>query len=309
MSIESIFIDITNSSDAGATKLPLSHPATRFIMPVLARSNAGEFVASGTAFLVAPYLAVTATHVLMDLARRTHRRASDPAVVNMPFWLTLSQMNLGGDGALSCDWISTKQWAQERHDLAFVRLEPGSMTVEHLQSAVPFRHVADMTVIPPKVGERVVAVGFPEPKILVKAEDRIDYHLTMAATYGTVSEVHPGGRDRCMLPFGCFAVTADFRPSMSGGPIFNSEGRVCGIVCSGTNTEPGIPPISYGALLWPLLGVELDMRYENVQLPPSYEALQLARSGLIQMQGWERVSIHHGEDGERRTRVTFSDAP
>ena len=63
----------------------------------------------------------------------------------------------------------------------------------------------------------------------------------MATSVGEVTNVYPMGRDSSMMPGPCFATNARYEGSMSGGPAFNDDGHLVGIVSScskGDDVEP-----------------------------------------------------------------------
>jgi hypothetical protein len=79
---------------------------------------------------------------------------------------------------------------------------------------------------------------------------------------------------------------------MSGGPVFNPNGQVCGIICS------NIPPftdkedhISYVTSLWPMMNTLVDLDWKGCPANSPYPALELAKLGYIHVVNWERVTI------------------
>ena len=64
------------------------------------------------------------------------------------------------------------------------------------------------------------------------------------------------GRDRLILPTACFETSARFDPGMSGGPVSDEEGAVCGVIASGVDYDSGDPGFTSYAF------------GESVRLPP-----------------------------------------
>jgi S1-C subfamily serine protease len=76
---------------------------------------------------------------------------------------------------------------------------------------------------PPKVGERVVAIGYPLASIM---------GLTAKLTTGDISALAGSSDDPRYYQF-----SAPVQPGNSGGPLLNSSGEVIGVVTSKLNWE------------------------------------------------------------------------
>jgi len=74
---------------------------------------------------------------------------------------------------------------------------------------------------------------------------------------GFVNQVYPAGRDRLMLPEACMETSLDIRGGMSGGPVFNAEGRLCGVNSTSLEEHQDSPPVAFVSLLNPLLDMTL----------------------------------------------------
>lgn len=80
-----------------------------------------------------------------------------------------------------------------------------------------------------------------------------------STSVGTVVEIHDERRDNFSITWPCFRVNARFDGGMSGGPVFNEAGELCGLVCACMPPgEPGGDHVSYVTSLWPMLAIELD---------------------------------------------------
>jgi hypothetical protein len=159
-----------------------------------------------------------------------------------------------------------------------------------------------LNVLPPVVGSRIVGFGYHSSKISLGVETpeqiTVEWFDSPATTVGEVIEIHHKQRDSSMLPFPCFQTNARFEHGMSGGPVFNESGELCGLICS------GFPPddntyTSYAVSIWPALGTELDLPYEGFLRGAKYSCLELARRNIITANGWERVNL------ESPTRVSL----
>jgi hypothetical protein len=90
---------------------------------------------------------------------------------------------------------------------------------------------------------------------------------------------------------------------MSGGPVFNSTGRICGLVSS--NMPPDTPEgdhSSYVSLIWPVLGLGLTVDPVPPRVPiPRYHVKRLVDNGMMQMLHADIVTVTD-EQGEDRLR-------
>lgn len=93
----------------------------------------------------------------------------------------------------------------------------------------------------PKVGTKISAVGYARfsvgsdvstPEV---REVEIDPNFHFSS--GEITQVFRGGRDMTMLPTACFETSARFDAGMSGGPVFDEEGAVCGVVASSLESD------------------------------------------------------------------------
>jgi hypothetical protein len=103
-------------------------------------------------------------------------------------------------------------------------------------------------------GTPVQAFGFPRADVLFDEQTK-GWRLEHAAggSAGVVTEVFEEGRDRAKKPFPCFEMDIEIRSGMSGGPVVNADGHVCGIVTgSWTFADPGAH-LSSASLLLPAM--------------------------------------------------------
>jgi Trypsin-like peptidase domain len=217
----------------------------------------------GTAFLIGPSLAFTATHTIDDVSE-------DYAVI---------AQQIVDHGKTPLLWSVTAMYRSPAAvseddrplDIAVLALEAFGEAIETERHR---RFFFELNVATPRIGQKVVAYGFTKSATRRAADDPFLFETTHRFRHveGVVSEVRWPHRDLGMMPWPCFAVEADFDPGMSGGPIFNSQSQVCGVVSSG-----GILGLSWGSILWPALRISLD----------GIHLLDLARRGVI------RVRNHH----------------
>jgi hypothetical protein len=227
----------------------------------LAAYKDGRFIPCGSAILIGPSLALTATHVV---DQPFDRRDFDSHLTDdTEFGMVAIQRIDNNEDALC--WrvkvayrypVPANNEEDDRPiDISLIQLEPLPPLIPDLEDFRPWH--AEINVAPPVVGAKIAAYGFTDTLLQEHFEPEA-YLCTNRniRAEGTVTNVFFPHRDRGFLPFPCFEVSCDFLPGMSGGPIFNDRDQVCGIVSS-----RGIPGISYGSILWPILGVQISGRY------------------------------------------------
>lgn len=224
----------------------------RAVVPVFQRNPDGTAVGMGTAFHVDGWgRLLTADHVIDFIRNQHHRQIAPDAEIAVDIERTPHASVLLGYGVVfgTCS-IPEGCWAsairvdaivaeEDANPLGVLQGAPryrigpdiAAMSVLVLPDAPPFHSVPLNLTNCPKVGDTVLAVGYPELDIRSMAGEDVARYLEegMFGVYGKVTNIFPNGRDRSH-PTPVFEVEADWRPGMSGGPVFNSDGEVIGIV-------------------------------------------------------------------------------
>lgn len=207
---------------------PLPSPITEFVCQVTSNVNGTQHYASGTAVIVAPFLALSARHVFEDHWLRQEGSPPPPTGEQAGnFSLVLAQL-VGTELNL---WTVTRLWSSGHTDIIAFRLTPISAEAQRYT----FRHLT-LDLLPPAVGEKITAFGYHGNEVEV-ADKLIELRVEAGTSHGTVLEVHDDLRDRARLRFPCFRTNARFEGGMSGGPVFNGAGHVCGIDLLGPPPE------------------------------------------------------------------------
>ena len=89
------------------------------------------------------------------------------------------------------------------------------------------------------------------------AESHRHIHFDAEAliTDGTITELHIPERDRVMAPFPCFTINAAIHGGMSGAPVINEAGFVCGMV----SMSPSWEVTATCALIGMAMGTTVDV--------------------------------------------------
>jgi Trypsin-like peptidase domain len=255
----------------------------------LAAVKGDEWHPSGTAVVIAPRFAITAKHLFDEDWYKLET-----------FSIVASQVLQ--DGTLGAFWTIDRVLPSPLTDISLLHLSP----VRGSQSAVEYswERAPISCLVPPKVGETIIGFGYPRSEVEVtRASDIISVKWSdrPCITRGTVREVHDEIRDSGTLSYPCFRTNARFDNGMSGGPVFNEKGELCGIICSGIapfdDTEEWA---SYVSSLWPIMGILVDVPIEGYPADYAYPLRKLARHGYIPTVGLDRVLVTLDSNNEVR---------
>jgi hypothetical protein len=138
--------------------------------------------------------------------------------------------------------------------------------------------MAHLEVAIPNIGERLWAVGYRET-----SRDDVP-GMTMICSSGLVTAVHLEGRG-LHLPGPCLAVAMNTLGGMSGGPVFNAEGHVIGIVSTSYESDDLHGP-TYVSLIWPALVGEVDAPWPREYWSNGEASLRIAKTlGFARIHG------------------------
>ncbi len=277
-----------------------SSPICSWSLPLVARKD-GVWYPSGTAIIIGKWFAMTAKHVIDDFIDRFGTTETGPNRFHHHFALQAAQIVENGTSADL--WDIDKIWRSTQTDIAFLRLKPRN----ERSLEFPWKKLS-LDLRPLKVGDSIVAFGFPKPRIEIDDTGEIStvtWTVDPRTSTGCVTKIYPEKRDSALLKFPCYQANALFDPSMSGGPVFTKSGHLCGLVCTGFDfpIDENIH-VSFFCALWPSMATEIDFDRVGYRKGLRYPVLDLAKDGLIDATGWEKVDIikFHGTN---RTRVQF----
>ena len=138
-------------------------------------------------------------------------------------------------------------------DLAAVELVP--LSPERDGQFAGKRHLQPiLNLSPPSPGSRVKGYGYVQSAVEGITADLTWTHRHKVAE-GKVTNIHYPVRDWSSMAFPCFETDAAFDPGMSGGPVFNSDGRICEMISRGISF--GQDSVSWASSIWPAMGLQI----------------------------------------------------
>lgn len=235
----------------------------------------------GSAVMVAPGIAITATHVIQDYKSLIMEKGLRPICIGY---------TSSGLQAWLVRHVSPVDTPDGGTDLAVLCLE--------LASTIPPDHTFTQAVVTtrrPEVSEQIMVVGFRASNQHVPydqhhafdiVDGNIRYGSDIFASVGAVRNYHPEGR-RPMSSGPMLEVECSSPGGLSGGPVFDKYGRMFGVLCSSID---GAPPISYVSCLWPATGQPISAAFFQGRLPEQFCLLDLP-SELCGIDGRESLKI------------------
>jgi hypothetical protein len=278
------------------------HPLQRCIMPVvMVRRNNVKVI--GTAFAIASGLLMTAEHVIHEIATIRDELATEIIEgVSQVGVLYVAESNptleLPPDthlGGILPIWRVTSNPVT---DVALLNVNLPIIGTSRLRLGV-----LRLTVTPPPKGLSCCAIGYTAEATILDSDEvpinnanglGIEFSPALNGSKGLVGEVHPKGRDKLLLPFPSFALSARLDQQMSGAPIIGSDmmgstSDVCGIVTRAWEFVEGEEPLGYASLLWPALGLTSPVEESPGSPAREMTLYEMGKRGMVQIRGLEAV--------------------
>lgn len=279
------------------------------IMPIITGNN-GKYWPLGTGFMIgADGLMMTATHVLREAYLKgtgSHAPAGASTVDMELYALYLTNEQHGPNNEFFAGglWPIDKIWFSEELDIAFCWLRSAT------KNDVPLKFpVVKLSPGLPTTGQNIVGFGYykmeNETSEYTAEKIELKYSQNTAFTKGIIQELHPLGRDNCMLKFPVFHTDARFDGGMSGGPIFNESGAVCGVICSSMPPfEDGSKHISYDSLIYPVMGSAIEVAINgngNAELVPIHKLIEMGYIAVDET--YEKIEVINNGNGTLTVKI------
>ena len=232
--------------------------------------------------MIAPRVALTARHVVDEIFAQFGLAASSKARHQLPFAVQLGLAEPSTGAVLRHDVVGF--YYSEQIDITGLLLETEVRTGNSIV-------LPRLRALPPEVGEPITGVGFPKNEVVYDSGDEYRIRIKPSLTNGVVQEVHDLKRDGALISFPSFRTDARFDGGMSGGPVFDSNGHVCGVICS--NLPPdvgGVDHVSYASTLWPSLGLTRHSQDGG----ETEDLYHLAKQGVIQVIDLRQITFEPG---------------
>lgn len=214
----------------------------------------------GTAVMIAPGLAITATHVFDESISDIQCGAASifcvgPTSTEVEFWRVIE--------------ISYAP----NNDIAYLSIQ--------LASPIPasgrFRSIA-LTTRAPKPGETIHVIGFQFPKVAIDKQ-LVSMTGNLYAASGEAGNVYFPMRDSVLMPFPTIEIMCGSVGGMSGGAVLDEQGHLLGVTSRGFETDDLSGP-SYAAWVVGGLDRKLKIPWPPGTYPEQVHILEIDESAL-----------------------------
>lgn len=271
---------------------------TEIAMPVVSGSRESDIAVFGTAVLIAPHLVLAAEHVVSEIFQQFVGRPPAEARGELPFGVQLIQTWRGPGTTIR--WDVNRYWMAAPLDVAVLGIAAAHELPPDFAWSPP-----RLDVVPPRIGSEIKAFGYPASTTAIAAGGA-KVRLRPHGATGEVVDVHLDFRDKFRMKFPCFRTNARFDGAMSGGPVFDSRGRLVGLISSNLPPfEEGEDHVSYVSLLWPVMGIYIDSDVlPDARKRRRYPLIELSYSGRMRVFNADCVTVPDSEGGPVRFRVS-----
>jgi len=223
----------------------------------------------GSAVMVAPGIALCATHVLSD-----HM----PSIMN-----SNTSLYCVGIAKHGLDFWAVRTVTQ-------VGITDVSILGLSLRSKLPPEnrfYMAPITTRLPRLEEELNICGFRAAHGQFARESGTEIGGELYISNGVVEERYPDGRDKVLLPGPALQVDCPALGGMSGGPVFDKSGHLVGLLSSSVEGEG----ISFVSLLWPALVSKIKSEWPPGLIKDGSTLLSLAERKVCFIEKPEAIKV------------------
>jgi hypothetical protein len=218
----------------------------------------------GSGIMIAPGLCLTATHVIEETAKKHALLFTFPCDSNMRIW---TPEDFSAQQKISIELIPFQKPEPKYSDVGILSYSPFSKFTDKNDYLF-----APIEASIPKVGERLWATGYRET-----SNDGVPT-ISFFITSGLVTEQYLGGRG-IHINGPCIEVAMQALGGMSGGPVFNAEGRVVGVISSCLEGQVDSKGPTYVSLVWTSLLSTVYSPWPENHWPENVAGVQTASNG------------------------------
>jgi hypothetical protein len=259
-----------------------NHPA----IVLLVKGNEADV--GGNAVIIAPYIAITATHVIL-----TNKFSSfsdiDPSEINIKErYYPKESLNV---------LMYSKKYKQHfllnvakmvnipNSDLSILFLsDPSGKIAEDVWNTV------ELCLTPPEIGEHVFTIGSVFNKDDSKILDNILYlNPQYVASFGSVIDFKLNKTSRFHAGF--YAELTTFN-TLSGSPVYNKNKQIVGLISQGLDYEK---PTAFIPILYPIFINEVSWEPKTLKKTNPYLLYDLAVKGIINCDSLDAIEIKNGK--------------
>lgn len=243
------------------------------------------FIASGTGTFIAPYLIITAKHVIEDYCIKFNKTPIQKST-NIDFEIIAAQFVKGKP---TVTWYATCINYNNSTDIAYMQVIPYKNANNY-----KFHTFPTIQFSPPKIGSKLICFGYRKTKANVN--NIVWIRGSASVSKGEVIEIHEEKRDNFSLFFPCIHTNAAIEGGMSGGPVFDEHGYLVAINTASMNFNSSKEePLSYVSLIWASVGLKFNLDYKDqdkIRLRRECTMLDLYRSNYIHSKSHNRIVIY-----------------
>jgi hypothetical protein len=278
----------------------IGDPVQRGVMPLIMVQD-NEVIPLGTGFTITPDgLMITARHVIEEAERRARSRSGNRYGNDLQLEIfALYVIAHHADAHLCGGPLPIREvWMLDGLDICYCMLSGAFLNDEVVRFPV-----VRLSPGIPKVGENIIGFGYLKMAGALKGtlengQTPLNYRQDTAFTRGQIMEVYPQRRDS-LLPFPCFRTNARFDSGMSGGPVMNERGNVCGVICNSLPADDKWPEHrSNASLLYPSLGTIIDVTGQPGRAAERMSIYEVIQKGhIFTDETIQDVAAKHNPDG------------